>query len=141
MSENPLAKLLAAPLGPDWTLEDLARRVLDAVANQDAEDQALFLDADIDTDRQSRRLIRPLLACLATLSAGEAGEPVHHLYGGQLCFQRSGPGGLVWVLGHFDNRPGSVKLTLWRSKSPTSTALPSQAVLPGSVAASESVQT
>ena len=69
------------------------------------------------TDRQSRRLLRPLLACLATKSAAEAGSPVN-LYGGHFSFKRPGPNGPVWILGRFENRPGNVRVTLRRSSSP-----------------------
>ena len=79
--------------------------------------QEFVIHADATTDRQSRRLLRPLLACLATKSAAEAGSPPN-LYGGHLSFKRPGPKGPVWILGEFENRPGSVRVTLRRSTSP-----------------------
>jgi hypothetical protein len=116
-TNNPLADLLAAPLGPNWTVEELAEQVLSAIAAQGAEEaQPFVLDADAATDRQARRLLRPLLACLATKSAAEAGTPAN-LYGGQFALQRPGPQGPVWILGQFENRPGSVCVTLRRSDS------------------------
>jgi hypothetical protein len=115
---NLLADLLGAPLAPDWTVEGLAEQVLGAIAAQGSEEgQEFVLDADATTDRQSRRLLRPLLACLATRSAAEAGTPAN-LYGGRLSFQRPGPQGPVWILGQFENRPGSVRVTLRRSSAP-----------------------
>jgi hypothetical protein len=117
-ANNPIADLLSAPLGPDWTVEGLAEQVLAAVAAQRSEEGREFvLDADAIPDRQARRLLRPLLACLATRSAAEAGTPVD-LYGGHLSFKRPGPGGSVWIVGCFENRPGSVRVTLRRSGSP-----------------------
>jgi hypothetical protein len=118
-ANNLLTDLLSAPLGPDWTMEWLAEQVLDAVAvRHSAGGEEFVLDADATTDRQTRRLLRPLLACLATKSAAEAGTPAN-LYSGQFCFQRPSPQGPVWVLGSFENRPGSVRITLRRSSSPT----------------------
>ena len=115
---NPIADLLSAPLGPDWTVEGLAEQVLGAIAAQRSEEaQAFVLDADATTDRQSRRLLRPLLACLATKSAVEAGTPAN-LYGGHFSFKRPGPKGPVWILGQFENRPGTVRVAFRRSNSP-----------------------
>src|SRR5205823_1955888 len=117
-ANNPLTDLLGTPLGPDWTVEGLAEQVLGAIAAQRSEEaQEFVLDADATTDRQSRRLLRPLLACLATKSAAEAGTPAN-LYGGHFSFKRPGPKGPVWILGQFENRPGSVRVTLRRSSSP-----------------------
>src|SRR5215831_18553455 len=114
-ANNPIPELLGAPLGPDWTVEALAEQVLSAIAAQHSEaTQEFILDAEGTTDRQSRRLLRPLLACLATKSAAEAGTPAN-LYGGQLSFKRPGPQGPVWILGQFENRPGSVRVTFRRS--------------------------
>src|SRR5438874_2041879 len=116
-ADNPLTDLLAAPLSPDWTVERLAEQLLCAVAARCPEEEREFvLDAASAIDRQSRRLLRPLLACLATKSATEAGTPPN-LYGGRLSFQRPGPEGPVWILGQFDNRPGSVRVALRRSDS------------------------
>lgn len=115
---NSINDLLGAPLGPDWTVESLAEQVLDVIAvKRPEETQEFVLDADCTMDRQARRLIRPLLACLASKSAAEAGTPAN-LYGGYLSFQRTGPEGPVWILGHFENRPGSVRATLRRSSLP-----------------------
>src|SRR5207302_8645805 len=117
-ANNSITDLLGAPLGPDWTVEGLAEQVLGAIAVQRSEEvQEFILDADTTTDRQSRRLLRPLLACLATKSAAEAGTPAN-LYGGHFSFKRPGPKGPVWILGQFENRPGSVRMTLRRSSSP-----------------------
>ena len=104
-ANNPITDLLGAPLGPDWTVEGLAEQVLGAIAAQRSEEtQEFVLDADATTDRQSRRLLRPLLACLATKSAAEAGT-LPNLYGGRLSFKRLGSEGPVWILGQFENRP------------------------------------
>jgi len=117
----PIADLLAAPLGPDWTVEGFAEQVLGALAAQPPEaDHAFVLDAETITDRQSRRLLRPLLACLATTSAAEAGT-APKLYGGQFSFKRPSDRGLLWIVGQFENRPGKVCLTLRRSSSPPQT--------------------
>jgi hypothetical protein len=120
--------LLAAPLSPDWTIDGLAEQLLGAIAVSQPEAgngvQALVLDADATTDRQSRRLLRPLLACLATKSATEAGTPVN-LFTGHLCFKRSGPAGPVWITGEFDNRPGAVRVALRRFDSPPEASDPS----------------
>ena len=123
-ADNPITDLLAAPLAPDWTIEGLAEQVLSAIAAQDADEAPqLVLDADATTDRQSRRLLRPLLACLATKSAAEGGTAAN-LYGGRLSFQRRGPGGPVWILGHFENRPGAVRVALRRSSAPSPNSQP-----------------
>ncbi len=116
-AENPLTDLLAAPLGPDWAIEGLAEQRLGTIASQPTEGaQDLRLDA-ATTDRQWQRVLRPLLACLATKSAAESGTHPK-LYGGRLCFQRSGPDGPVWILGEFENRPGCVRVALRRSSAP-----------------------
>lgn len=129
---NPIADILAAPLGPDWTVEALVEQVLGFVAAQRSEEsQEFVLDADAIADRQSRRLLRPLLACLATKSATEAGAAVN-LHVGHLSFQRSGPKGPVWILGHFENCPGSVRVTLRRSSSPPALLAPTDAAIPDS---------
>jgi hypothetical protein len=113
---NPIADVIAAMLGPEWTVDKLAEQVLDAIAVQHSGEAHEFV-LDADTDAQSRRLIRPLLACLATKSAAEADQPAE-LYGGKLSFKRAGPDGPVWIAGQFDNRPGNVRITLRRSSSP-----------------------
>ncbi|MBY0515077.1 MAG: hypothetical protein K2P78_14385 [Gemmataceae bacterium] len=111
---DPITDLLNGPLDPDWTIEDLAEKVLSAVASRPPAVADVAVVVDDATDRQPRRLIRPLLAYLATKSAAESGAPVN-LYGGRLCFERRGP---VWVLGEFENRPGAVRLALRRANSP-----------------------
>jgi hypothetical protein len=116
-TENPIAALLAAPLGPDWSVERLAEQLLSTIASQPKEDESLTLDMASSTDRQFQRVLRPLLACLATKSAAEAGASPH-LYGGQLAFKRPGPDGPVWILADFENKPGSVAVTFRRSPSP-----------------------
>jgi hypothetical protein len=117
-AENPLADLLAAPRSPDWTIDGLAEELLRAIALRPEEEaKDLRLDAAAATDRQSQRVLRPLLACLATKSAAEAGT-APHLYGGQLCFKRNGPDGPVLILGEFENRPGRVSVAFRRSPAP-----------------------
>jgi hypothetical protein len=118
-ADNPIAALLAAPVGPDWSVEGLAERVLSAVATHSPEEGREFvLDLNTTTDRQSHRLLRPLLACLAVKSAAEAGTSPN-LYGGELAFKRADSGGRpVWVLGTFENRPGTVHVALRRAASP-----------------------
>lgn len=126
-AHHPIADVLAAPLGPDWTVEGLAERVLAAVAARGPagarEAEEFVLDAETITDRQSCRLIRPLLACLAGKSAAEAGTSPN-LYEGHLAFQRTGPESPVWILGRFENRPGAVRLALRRAVSPPRDAAP-----------------
>jgi hypothetical protein len=87
------------------------------IATHRSEAVEFVLDADAPIDRQSRRLLRPLLACLATISTAEAGTPPH-LYGGQLSFKRPDPEGRVWILGQFDNRPGTVRVAFRRAGAP-----------------------
>src|SRR5262249_6062655 len=100
----------------------LAEQIPGAIAARPASDgQEFVLDAETTADRQTRRILRPLLACLATKSAAEAGTPPE-LYGGRLAFKRPGPEGLVWILGQFDNRPGMVRVTLRKSVSPPENA-------------------
>jgi hypothetical protein len=110
--------LLTAPLSPDWTIEGLAEQLLCTIASQPREEvRKLLLDASATVDRQSQRVLRPLLACLATKSAAEAGT-ASNLYGGRLFFKRIGPDGPVWILGEFENKPGSVRVSLERCSSP-----------------------
>ena len=117
-AENPITDLLAAPLGPDWTIEGLAEQLLCTIASQPKEEAEKFLvDAAAAPDRQSQRVLRPLLACLATKSAAEAGTPPN-LYGGQLSFKRIGPDGPVWILAEFENKPGNVRVEFHRTSSP-----------------------
>src|SRR4051812_39242796 len=117
-AHNPIADLLAAPLGSDWTVEGLAEQLLSAIASRQTtgarEDEEFVLDAETTTDHQSRRLLRPLLACLASKSAAEGGTSAN-LYGGCLAFQRPGHEGPVWILGWFENRPGTVRVALRRT--------------------------
>lgn len=68
-------------------------------------------------DRQSRRLLRPLLAFLAVKFATENHQPPN-LYGGALAFEQPTADGPAWIVGEFDNRPGYLTLTLRRSDSP-----------------------
>jgi hypothetical protein len=136
-ANSSITDLLAAPLCPDGTIEWLAEQLLDTIAAQQpgnaGEVQEYVLDACALTDRQARRLLRPLLACLATKSEAENSTTVN-LFGGQLCFKRSGPAGPVWITGQFDNRPGVVRVDLQRSDSvPEShkpTTAPSSSGLP-----------
>src|SRR5437868_11857658 len=123
-AKNSITDLLGAPLGPDWTVEGLAEQVLVAIAARRSEEaQEFVLDAAATTDRQTRRVLRPLLACLATKSAAEAGTPPN-LYGGHLAFTRPGPEGPVWILGHFENRPGRARVAFRRSASPSANPEP-----------------
>src|SRR5437764_1092937 len=90
-ADNPITQLLAAPLSPDWTVEGLAEQLLSAIAaHQIAGLQEFVLDVEATTDRQTRRILRPLLACLAIKSAAESGTSPE-LYGGRLSFKRPGP--------------------------------------------------
>jgi hypothetical protein len=117
-AENPITDLLAAPLGPEWTVDRLAEEVLSAIAARASDDvQEFVLDGDTTTDRQSRRLLRPLLACLATKSAAEAGIPIS-LYGGRISFKRPGQKGPVWIFGQFENTPEAVRVAFRRSYVP-----------------------
>jgi len=117
-ADNPISALLSAPLSPDWTVEKLAEELLSTIATQRTTEVGEFiLDADAGPDRQTRRVLRPLLACLAGKSAAEAGTSTN-LYGGHLSFKRPGANGPVWVLGHFENSPGKVRVVFRRSNSP-----------------------
>lgn len=135
-TNNLIADLLSAPLDPDWTMEKLAGQLLGAIASQGSEEAQVYVfEADTAPDRQSRRILRPLLACLATKSAAEASTTVD-LYGGQLSFKRLGPKGPVWIFGQFENRSGSVRVTLRRCSSPPESlgTMPEQpAALPDNV--------
>ena len=121
-AKNAISDLLAAPISPDWTIEGLAEQLLVNIAAQsDKQAQELVLDAMAVKDRQTQRIIRPLLACLATKSAAESGiQP--NIYGGGLWFERTGPEGPVWIVGQFENQPGSVKVAFQRSTSPPQNA-------------------
>jgi hypothetical protein len=115
--DNPLMNLLAAPLSPDWTVDGLAEQLLNVIASQSTGDMPDFvLDGSAITDRRSQRLLRPLLAHLATKSAAETGSPPN-LYGGRLSFKRSDPEGPLWIVGEFENRPGAVRVTFRPSRS------------------------
>lgn len=117
---NPIAAVLAAPLGPDWTIERLAEDLLDRIAVQPEGDIIEYvLNAENVEDRQSQRLLRPLLACLATMSVHSAGESASDLYGGDLLFERFSPQGSVWIIGQFKNRPGETKIAFRRSSPRT----------------------
>jgi hypothetical protein len=130
-AENPITEFLTAPLGPDWTVEELAEKLLTAIASRPAADvQEFALDADATSDRQCQRVLRPLLACLATKSAAEAGTSPN-LYEGRLSFQRPGPEGPVWILGQFENRPAAVRVALRRSSSPLPDSEPGTVPPPG----------
>jgi len=128
-ADNPITALLAAPLSPDWTVEGLAEKLLGAIAaRRSDETQEFVLDAETITDRQTRRILRPLLACLATKSAAEAGAPVN-LYGGRLSFQRPGPDGLVSIIGQFENSSGVVRVAFRRSLSPSQNSEPRRTIV------------
>jgi hypothetical protein len=117
MTGNPLTDLLAAPLGHDWTVDRMAEEVLCAIAARGPEESVdIVLDAAATTDHQSQRLLRPLLACLATKSAAEAGT-TPNIYSGHLSFKRPGHEGPVWIVGRFENTPGKVRVELRRCSS------------------------
>lgn len=117
-TSNPIADLLGAPLDSGWTVDRLAEQLLAAIAAQPAgKAQEFVLEEHAALARQSQRLLRPLLACLATKSAAEAGTSAN-LYSGPLSFRRSGRGGLVWILGDFENRPGRARVALRLLSSP-----------------------
>ena len=121
-AKNAITELLARPLGLDWTVEGLAEQVLDAVATGSSSDgEEFILDSETTTDRQTQRLLRPLLACLANKWAAETGK-APHLFGGHFCFQRLGSPGPVWIVGQYENRPERVRITLRRSSTPPETA-------------------
>jgi hypothetical protein len=105
----PILELLAAPLDPEGTVEGLAERLLSLVAADPAAEMTLTYEDLLD--RQSQRLIRPLLACLAQKSETETGKPLN-LFTGPLEFVRIGPTGRVHIHGEFENRPGAVRLIL-----------------------------
>ncbi len=114
---NTIAELLAEPLDPEWTVDALAERLLDAIASgSPKETRECVLDEKTATNAQVRRLFRPLLACLAAKSVTESGAN-GNLYSGQLSFRRTGTHGVVRITGDFENRPGSVRLTLRRSNT------------------------
>jgi hypothetical protein len=118
INDKSISDLLAAPLGQYWTVDQLAEEVLCAIATRGSDEvQEVVLDAEATQDRQSRRLLRPLLACLAAKSAAEAGTPPN-LYGGRLSFQRPGHEGPVWILGQFENTPGTARISFRRSSLP-----------------------
>lgn len=120
IAKNPIADVLSAPLEPGWTIERLAEQVVSAITSHELEPgQAaveFVLDADAITDRQSQRLMRPLVVCLAQKSAAEDGM-TPCLYEGCLAFKRQTRGGPVWVVGEFKNTPGKVSVTLRLSDS------------------------
>lgn len=122
-AKNCITELLSAPLAPDWTIDSLAEQVLSAIALQlstaagDVDD--VVLDGNTVTDRQARRLIRPLLASIARKSAAERATPPN-LYEGRFMFERLGYEGPVWILGEFKNMPGHVRVRFRLGKfSPT----------------------
>ena len=133
--------VLAAPFASDWTIEGLAEQLLATIASQAGEGAAdLLLDGALSTDRQTQRILRPLLACLAAKSAAEAGAGAGpgpgpgpgappNLYGGLLRFKRTGPDGPVWILADFENRPGSVRIAFHRTGSPPENHPPTSADL------------
>lgn len=122
-AKNAVTEILSCPLASDWTIEALVERVLAAIALQPltvAEAGEIVLDADKITDRQSRRLLRPLLACLARKSADEGGT-CPTLYEGSFAFERPGQGEPVWIVGEFKNMPGQVRATFRRHGPPPKT--------------------
>jgi len=122
-ADNPITQLLAAPLSLDWTIEGLAEQLLSTIASKGSGEQEFSLTEEAITDRQSRRMIRPLLACLANMSADESGMSAD-IFGGHLSFKRQGPQGPVWILGEFENKPGTVRVAFRRSSLPPPNAEP-----------------
>lgn len=121
IAKNPITDLLTASLDSGWTIERLAEQVISAIASQESQGERATIEFALDgntiTDRQSQRLMRPLVACLAQKSATEDGT-APNLYEGCLAFQRPSLGDPVWVVGEFKNTPEKVFVTLRRSKSP-----------------------
>jgi hypothetical protein len=120
IADNPLTELLAAPLTQDSTIEGLVEKLLSTIAARKTQDtsevQEFVLDIDSLLDRQSRRLLRPFLACLANKFAAESATDVN-LYCGAFSFRRTGPEGNIWIFGQFENRPGNVRIAIRRSAS------------------------
>jgi hypothetical protein len=110
--ENPIMDVLMSPLTEDTTIDRLAEQLLCTIG-QSRSQHPFTLDAANATDRQARRLFRPLLACLAMKSALETGSE-GSVYGGSLSFTRPGPHGPVLILGEFDNRQANARITLQR---------------------------
>jgi hypothetical protein len=127
MAKNLIHDVLSSPLATDWTVEDLADRLLDAITSQaGTEVQEFILNAD--ADRQMQRLVRPLLACLAVRSNSETGTAVN-VYGGRLQFKpRSVGSSTVWIAGEFENQPGNVYLKLHCASAPSVPAAPTNAL-------------
>jgi hypothetical protein len=115
VTANPVTDLLSAPLSPDWTIDGLAEQLLGIISAQPGKE--FDLNALEITDRQALRLIRPLLACLPTMSAAESGTS-DSIYGGDLSFKRNGPNGSVKITGQFKNMQGEVRISLKRSATP-----------------------
>jgi hypothetical protein len=116
-AHSTISDLLAAPLPSDWTIESIAECLLRTLSDQPSANGAgeaeFVFDKHKTVDRQTSRLIRPLLACLAMKSAAENNSPVN-LYGGQLHFRRQGLRGPSCIVGEFENRPESTRLSLRR---------------------------
>src|SRR6266481_5183939 len=94
-SQNPIAKLLAAPLPPDWSVERLADQLLQVIAKRfESKRRRSPISININDleDRQSKRLLRPLLAYLATRAAKKGDQPAN-VFGGVLLLERKGPKG------------------------------------------------
>ncbi|HEX7380129.1 MAG TPA: hypothetical protein VF278_23610 [Pirellulales bacterium] len=121
ISNQNIIEILSAPLSEDWSIEALAEQILSAIAAQSptasGSPNVLVLDAATVADRQARRLLRPLLACLAHKSARERGESPN-LYEDRFVFERPGYAGPVWILGEFKNMPGRVRIVFRMSGSP-----------------------
>ena len=115
-NSTTIAEVLSGQLEPQGGLVGLAEKMLSAIVCEE-HSQEFDFDADIAADQQAQRLIRPLLACLATLSANENGTCANHFFG-PLQFRRPGPNGPIWIVGEFDNRMGSIWIKLRRSTSP-----------------------
>jgi hypothetical protein len=115
---DSIADFLDAPLEADWTVDRLAERLLESVARRN-DGSVWSLVVDKSTGSQARRLIRPLLACLASKAGDESGVPVDP-FGGTLSFIRSGPNGEVAIDGEFENRPGQIGIRFTTSSLLTS---------------------
>jgi hypothetical protein len=115
-ADNPLPASFPPRSVPIGLSKGWLTKLLDAIAAQ-REKPYIFLDAEVSTDRQSRRLLRPLLTCLTTKSGAENSKPVN-LYSGEFLFKRDGPEGPIWIFGQFENKPGTVRVAIRRSASP-----------------------
>jgi hypothetical protein len=123
-SSHLLIELLGAPLGPGG-IQGLAQKVLSTIYENKAAEQEFILDASGATNPRARKLIRPLIACLAKMSAEQAGVPVS-LYGGHISFKRNGPEGWFDILGDFENTHARARATFRADPAPKSEPIASR---------------